>query len=305
MSDEFSGISALLAVASRRSFTGAAALLGVTPSAISQTIRALEDRLQIRLVERTTRSVRLTEAGVRFVAQLTPAIDEVRAAFAGIAEHRKTPTGTLRVTVARTAYEDQLEAMFVSFMAAYPEVALEISVDDGLVDIVERGFDVGVRLGESLERGMIAVQLTDERSVVVGSPAYFAERGMPEHPRDLLGHECINFRRVTSASLYRWEFTENGRDFQMAVHGRFTANDGTALQRAAERGIGLAYLLESSTRRSLAAGRLVQVLEPYCPSFPGFFIYYPSRANMPLKTRALVDFARKWRPRTPRSSRRS
>lgn len=305
MRDDFTGLTALLAVASRRSFTAAAALLGVTPSAVSQTISALEDRLQIRLVERTTRSVRLTEAGARFVDQVKPAIEEVRAAFVDVAEHRKKPSGTLRITIARTAYEDELEEMFAAFMAVYPDVALEISLDDGLVDIVERGFDAGVRLGESLERGMIAVQLTEERSVVVGSPSYFAERGRPTHPRELLGHECINFRRITSATLYRWEFSESGREFQLAVRGRFTSDDGRALLRAAERGLGLAYLLASSAQQSLSSGRLLQVLDQFCPSFPGFFIYYPSRANLPLKTRALIDFARKWRRLARRGPRRA
>jgi DNA-binding transcriptional LysR family regulator len=305
MSDEFGGIAALLAVASRGSFTGAAADLGVTPSAVSQTVRALEDRLRVRLVERTTRSVRLTEAGERFIARAKPAIDEVRAALAGVAELRKRPSGTLRLTVPRAAYDELLEPMFTEFLRTYPEVLLEVSVDDGLVDIVERGFDAGVRLGESVERGMVGVQLTEERSAVVGSPSYFAQRPTPKQPRDLLGHECINFRLVTNGALYRWEFTEDGRDFQLAVRGRFVANDGAALLRAAERGIGLAYLLESNARPRIEQGILIRVLEAYCPPFPGFFIYYPGRANLPLKMRAFVDFAQKWRrAHRPKGSRR-
>jgi DNA-binding transcriptional LysR family regulator len=185
--------------------------------------------------------------------------------------------------------------MLTAFLQAYPDVGLEISLDDGFIDIVDRGFDAGIRLGESIERGMIAVQLSEERSAVVGSPSYFAEHAKPKHPRDLLGHECINFRRVTSGSIYQWEFTEDGRDFQLAVRGRFVSNDGGALLCAAERGIGLAYTTESAARGRIEGGKVVRVLEAYCPPFPGFFIYYPSRANMPLKMRAIVDFALKWR----------
>jgi DNA-binding transcriptional LysR family regulator len=300
MADEFAGVAALLAVASRGSFTAAAADLGVTPSAVSQTVRSLEDRLHVRLVERTTRSVRLTEAGTQFVARAKPAVDEMRGALSSMAELGKGPSGTLRLTVARTAY-DELEPMFAAFLHAYGDVALEVSLDDSLVDIVESGFDAGVRLGESVERGMIGVQLTEACSAVVGSPSYFAKHPKPKHPRDLLGHDCVCMRLPTAKALYRWEFTEDGRDFQLAVRGRITVNDGTALRLAAERGLGLAYVLESTARAQVQAGTLVRVLEAYCPPYPGFFLYYPSRANMALKLRALVDFARKWRrDRRPR-----
>ncbi|WAS99188.1 LysR family transcriptional regulator [Nannocystis punicea] len=293
MHDDLSGLTALMVVADRRSFTAAAAELGVTPSAVSQSVRALEDRVGVRLLQRTTRSVGLTEAGARFLAQLRPAMHSVRAAFESLDEVRGRPVGTLRLNVPRLASKTVLEPILESFLAAYPELRLDISIDDGLTDIVAGGFDAGIRIGEMLDRDAIAVRLTDDmRMAVVGSPAYFAARGKPKHPRELLAHDCINYRQISSGALYRWEFTDAGRDITLAVEGRVITNDEDLMIRAALDGLGLAYLFEHAIADALAEKRLVRVLTAYCPRFPGLFLYYPSRTQTPPKLRALVDFLR-------------
>jgi DNA-binding transcriptional LysR family regulator len=299
--DDLAGLTVLLAVAERRSFTGAAAALRVSPSAVSQTVSAVEARLGVRLLQRTTRSVGLTEAGERFVARLRPAVAEVRASFEEVVGLRDHPKGTLRLNVPRIGSRGILEPLLAPFLAAYPELELEIVVDDGLADIVGQGFDAGIRLGETLDREMVAVRLTEqERSAVVGSPAYFAVRGKPRHPRDLHAHECINWRLATGRNIYEWEFTENGRDFDIAVDGRVTCNDLDLVVRLALDGVGLGYFLESTVRELLAQKRLVRVLDAFCPPFPGLHLYYPSRRHVPPKLQALVDFLKQRRPRRAR-----
>jgi DNA-binding transcriptional LysR family regulator len=301
--DELAGLTVLLAVVDHRSFTAAAADLRVTPSAVSQTVTSLEARLGVRLLQRTTRSVGLTEAGERFVARLRPALAEVRATFEEVDALRDRPAGTLRLNVPRVASQLVLEPLLAAFLAAYPEIHVDVAVDDGLADIVTQGFDGGIRLGETLDREMIAVRITEhERSAVVGSPAYFAVRGKPRHPRDLHAHECINWRQITGRTIYRWEFTENGRDFETAVHGRVICNDVDLMIRLAQDGVGLSYVLESSVHEPLDSKRLVRVLDAYCPPFPGLYLYYPSRRHVPPKLQALVDFLKQRRPR-PRSRR--
>jgi DNA-binding transcriptional LysR family regulator len=296
--DELAGLTVLLAVAERRSFTAAAAELRVTPSAVSQTVTAFEARLGVRLLQRTTRSVGLTEAGQRLVARLRPALAEVRASFAEVARLRDRPAGTLRLTVPRVASREILEPLLAPFLAAYPEIHLDVSVDDALADIVAQGFDAGVRLGETLDREVIAVRITDhERAAVVGSPAYFAVRGKPRHPRDLHAHECLNWRQVTARTIYKWEFTENGREFDIAVDGRVTCNDVDLMLRLAQDGVGLAYLLESTVREQLDSKRLVRVLDAYCPPFPGLHLYYPSRRHVPPKLQVLIEFLKQRRTR--------
>jgi len=298
MSADYSGLAALLLVAERRSFTAAAKELRVTPSAVSQTVRALEERVGVRLLQRTTRSVGLTEAGERFVGLLRPALGHVDEAFASLSELRDRPAGKLRLTIPRMAFERILEPRLGAFMAAYPEVHLDLVIDDGFTNIVERGFDAGIRIGEMIDREMIAVRIgPDERSAIVGSPDYFARHAKPRRPRDLALHDCINYRRITTGETYRWELTEDGKDLEIAVHGRVTVNDGDASVRAAIAGVGLAYTLESIARPALTDGRLVRVLARYCPSFPGLFLYYPSRAHLAPKLAALVGFLRVRRPR--------
>lgn len=303
MRDDLSGLTALLTVADKRSFTQAARELRVTPSAVSQTVRALEDRLGVRLLQRTTRSVGLTEAGERFVSRLRPALADVQRAYESLDELRDRPAGTLRLTLSRIAARQIVEPMLGAFTAAYPEIRLELAVEDGLTDIVERGFDAGIRLGETLERDMTAVRIgPDERVAVVGSPSYFASRPRPKHPRDLHAHACINYRQITRGAVYRWEFTEDGKDFEIAVDGPLVVNDADLLVDAALRGVGLAHTLESTVREHVAEKRLVRVLEPFCPPFPGLYLYYPSRENVPPKLAALVAFLRMGRRTKRRSS---
>jgi DNA-binding transcriptional LysR family regulator len=294
MRDDLAGLTTLLTVVDKRSFTAAAAALRVTPSAVSQAVRAVEDRVGVRLLQRTTRSVGLTEAGARFVAQLRPALDQVSAAFASVGELRDRPAGLLKLSVSRVACAQVIEPVLARFLAEYPEISIEIAVDDGLTNIVERGLDAGIRLGETVDREMVAVSISDaQRSAVVGAPAYFAAHGKPKHPRDLHAHDCINVRQITRGGIYRWEFTEAGKDFEIAVDGRIIANEAGVVVRAACDGLGLAYVIESSVRAELADQRLVRVLEPYCPSFPGYYLYYSSRTHLAPKLRALVDFLKR------------
>lgn len=296
MRDELSGLTTLLAVVDKRSFTAAAAALRVTPSAVSQAVRALEQRVGVRLLQRTTRSVGLTEAGARFVAQLRPALDQVAAAFDGLGELRDRPAGTIRISLARVAHVEVIEPVLAEFLAAYPEIDLELSIDDGLVDIVDAGLDAGIRLGEIVEREMVAVPVSGkQRIAVVGSPAYLAARGRPRHPRDLHAHDCINFRQRTRGGIYKWELTDGAKELEIAVDGRVTTNDAHVMIRAALDGLGLAYLLESSVRAELEARRLVRVLDAFCPPFPGYFLYYSSRVQLAPKLRALLDFLRRRR----------
>jgi DNA-binding transcriptional LysR family regulator len=293
MSLDLSGLTALLTVAEKRSFTAAAAVMRVTPSAVSQTIRALEERVGVRLLQRTTRSVGLTEAGARFVARLGPAVGDIAAAFESLGELRDRPAGVLRLSVPRIAYQLFLAPRLPAFLAAYPDISLDVDIDDGLRDIVAQGFDAGVRIGEMVEREMIAVRLgPDLRTAIVGSPAYFARRAKPKHPRELHAHDCINYRRRSLGVVYRWELTDAGKDVEIAVDGRLLLNDGELMIDAALAGLGLAYVLDVSVREHLASKRLVRVLDGYCPPFPGFYLYYPSRAHLAPKLQALVDWLR-------------
>ena len=291
MRDDLSGLRELILVAGKRSFTAAAAELRITPSAVSQTVRGLEERVGVRLLQRTTRNVGLTEAGERFMSRLRPAMAAVHEAFDALGALRDRPAGVLRLTVSRIAYEQMLASRMPAFLAAYPDITLDVSIDDALTNIVEQGFDAGLRIGEMLEREMIGVRLSaDLRMAVVGSPAYFAERGKPKHPRDLQAHECLSYRRKTSGVIPRWEFTENGKDFAVAVSGRLLINDADLMASSAMAGLGVAYLIESHVRELLTQKKLVRVLEGFCPPFPGFYLYYPSRAQMAPKLKAFVDF---------------
>lgn len=293
MDDPFAGLSLFLVVADKRSFTAAAKALRVTPSAVSQAITALESRVGVRLLQRTTRSVGLTEAGERFALRLRPAIDDVHGAFAALDELRDRPAGTLRIAASTVASRRFIEPNLAPFLAKYPEIQLDVVVEDGLTDIVARGFDAGIRLGESLDREMVAVRISaDERVAVVGFPDYFARHGKPKHPRDLHAHDCIGYRRISGGDVYRWEFSEDGKDFDVAVKGRILANDGHLMVRAATEGAGLAHVLESMVEVELADRRLVRVLADYCPPFPGYFLYYPTRTHVAPKLRALVELLR-------------
>ncbi len=292
MRDDLSGLRALLRVAEKRSFRSAAAELRVTPSAVSQSVRALEARLGVRLLQRTTRSVGLTEVGAQFVARLKPAFDGIDDAIESLGALRGRPAGLLRLTMLRTGYAEVVKPQLARFLAAYPDIRIDISLDERLADVVAEGFDAGLRLGESLDREMIGVRVSaDQQVVVVGSPGYFARHGKPSHPRDLHTHDCINLR-MTSGSVVRWPFREHGNEFEVAVDGHIVTNDGAVLVDAAVEGLGVAYVFETMVGEFVARRRLVRVLEEYCPQIPGYFLYYPSRVNLAPKLKALVDFLR-------------
>lgn len=293
MKDDLAGIGAFLAVAEKRSFTAAAAELRVTPSAVSQNVRALEERVGVRLLQRTTRSVGLTEAGTRFLERMKPAMRAVGEAFDSLDEVRGRPAGRLRLNVPRVAFRAVIEPVLAGFMATYPELEVEIVLDDRFVDIVKEGFDAGIRIGEMLGQEMIAVPISEPlRMAVVGSPSYFARRGRPKHPRDLLAHDCITFRRMSAGDIGDWEFEERGRAITIAPRGRIVTNDSDAMLQAAIAGLGLAYTFDDEAAAMIADRRLVRVLDKYCTPFPGYFLYYPSRAHVPAKLTALVETLR-------------
>ena len=291
MRDDLSGLRTLLCVAEKRSFRAAAAELRVTPSAVSQVVRALEERVGVRLVQRTTRNVGLTEAGEHFVTRLKPALHEINVAFESLGELRGRPSGVLRLTMLRTGYSDVVKPVLARFLAAYPDIRIDLSLDEALSNIVAEGFDAGIRLGHSLGREMIAIRVSpDQRVVVVGAPSYFERRGKPAHPQDLYDHDCINLRKITSGAVDRWRFLENGKGIEIAVEGHVVTNDGAVLVDAALDGLGLAYVFESMVSRLVAEKRLLRVLDRYCPEIPGYFLYYPSRLNLAPKLKALIDF---------------
>src|SRR5258708_3486042 len=227
---DLAGLRALLCVAEKRSFTAAAAELSVTPSAVSQTVRALEDRVGVPLLARTTRNVGLTEAGAQFSAQLKPALDQISEALEALGELRGRPSGLLRLTMLRTGYTDVFKPILGRFLAEYPDIRVDISLEEALTNVVAEGFDAGLRLGHTLDRDMIAVRVSvDQRVVVVGSPAYLTSKGKPTHPRDLHAHDCINLRKITRGTVDRWRFVEDGKDVEIAVDGRVVTNDGALL----------------------------------------------------------------------------
>jgi DNA-binding transcriptional LysR family regulator len=296
MRDELPGLFAFLTVAEKRSFRAAGEELRVTPSAISQSVRQLEERLGLQLLARTTRSVALTEAGEHLYNGLAPAFGNVRATLESLNELRRRPAGVLRLNVSSIAETFLAEGTLAEFLTEFPDIRLEVAVDDGNADIVLQGFDAGVRLGEVVDRDMVAVSVSgDQRQLVVGAPRYFEKHGKPKHPRDLHRHACIGWRVYSQPAPYRWEFTEKGRDFEIAIDARVNTNDMGLMIRLAREGVGLSIGLEQTFRPYLDRGELVPVLEKFCPPFAGFFLYYPSRAQTPAKLKALVGFLRKRR----------
>ena len=287
------GVEVFLGVAEHRSFRKAAAALGVSPSAISQTVRVLEARIGATLFIRTTRSVGLTEAGERFLARAKPAFEELVAAGEAARDLGQRPTGLLRLSVPRAAVSVLLEPLVASFCEAYPEVEVEIAASEELIDVAAKGFDAGIRLGQLIAADMVAVPLTPPfRFIVVGSPIYFARRDSPERPDDLRGHACLRLRRSTGA-LALWSLVDHGRPIEIAVSGPLIANDFVTTLGAAVRGVGLAQVPEPIATKALATGDLVQVLEPYAPTAPGMFLYYPSRRQMLPKLRAFIDHVKR------------
>ena len=288
---EYAELAAFVAVAQERSFRRASVRLGLSPSALSHTIRELEERLGAKLLNRTTRSVAPTDAGLGLLDRLAPAFADIAGAVEGVSAFRDQPSGTVRLNLPKLAAQMALAPAFGRFARAYPDVRLELTVDDGLTDIVAGGFDAGIRPGERVQRDMVAVRVTpDLRTAVVGSPGYFASRPRPRTPRDLHGHACVNYRWAGSGALYRWPFEKAGEALEVAVEGPLTLNDTDLILAAALEGVGLACILESAVAGHVAAGRLVRVLEEWCQPFSGFFLYYPGRRQVPAALRALIDF---------------
>jgi len=282
-------LQAFATVARLRSFRRAAGELHVSPSALSHTLRSLETRLGVRLLNRTTRSVSPTEAGQRLLARLAPTLQDLDDALDEINSFRDSPVGTLRLNVPRAAAEYVLAPLASRFLHEYPGMRLEIVIDDSLIDIVAGGFDAGVRFGERLAQDMIAVPFGPaQRFVVVASPAYLAAHGKPAAPQQLSAHRCIRIR-FPNGSIYRWEFSRGDEKIEVEVDGPLDVGEMPLMVRAAEDGIGLAYVYEQSAASALAAGRLVTVLDDWRPPEPGFFLYYPSRRLVPTGLRAFID----------------
>lgn len=279
-------------VARLRSFRAAADQLQVSPSAVSQNLRALEARLGVRLLNRTTRRVGLTEAGERLLAQAAPAIETLVGALEQVEADRDRPSGLLRINLARGVWST-VAARLPEFHARYPDVQVELYADDALSDVIAGGFDAGIRLGECLSHDMVALPVTPPlRMAVVGAPEYFRRRPPPRRPEELAAHECIMFRFSSSGRLVPWEFVRDGHEYTVEVSGRLILNDGAMAREAALCGLGLAQLFENNVTDDIAAGRLRRVLEPHYVSFPGFYIYYTARRQLPPKLRVFVEFLR-------------
>ncbi|WP_085586463.1 MULTISPECIES: LysR family transcriptional regulator [unclassified Pseudomonas] len=285
-------LSMFLCIARHLNFSRAAVELGLTPSALSHALRTLESRLGVRLFNRTTRSVALTEAGERLQTRLQPAFRDIDDALEDLNRFRDTPSGTLRISAGRQACELVLLPIVSDFLRAYPDIRLEVIDSDALLDIVAGGFDAGVRFGNRLEADMVSVPIGPSlRSVVVGSPAFFERHATPHKPEDLHGLPCIR-HRFPSGTLYRWEFERGGIAQEIEVNGPLTLGDVSLMVGPALQGAGLAYVFEGMVSEHLAAGRLVQVLGDWCPHYPGLHLYYPSRRHVPAPLRAFIDFAR-------------
>jgi DNA-binding transcriptional LysR family regulator len=298
MTDDFDGMSVLVAVAEARGFRAAGERLGVSGSAVSQALRKLEERLGVPLVQRSTRSVRLTEAGERMYGAARRALDELREASGAVGDLAGVARGTLRLHVAGAALGFLSASLLAGYLAEHPHVMLDLFVSDEPLDIVAEGFDAGIRLGEVIDRDMIAVPVSGDLTLtVVATPSYLARRGTPSHPRELVEHDCINWHPTAGAPPYRWEFTEDGRDFAVDVGARVLTNDPALNVRLALEGIGLTLADASRSRDAIASGALVAVLEQFSTPFPGFYLYYPQRRLASAALRGLVEYLRLARPR--------
>jgi len=290
--NDLTALSAFVVVAEERSFTRAARRLGVSPSAMSHAMRGLEERVGVRLLSRTTRSVAPTDAGQELLAQLRPALAEVHVALDRVAGLRKRPAGRVRLLVPRFAAGTVLAPKLGEFARRYPDVILDVTTNDSRMDIVAAGFDAGIHFGEYIEKDMIAVRVSpDHRPAIVGSPDYFKSHGKPKSPRDLLRHRCINFRHG-DAGIYRWEFEKGKKCLSVAVSGPLIVDDESLVTRAALDGVGLAFISDKHVASHLESGALLRVLENWCQPFPGFFLYYPSRRQHPAALSALIETLR-------------
>ena len=286
-------IQAFIAVAREQSFTKAAAGLGVSPSALSHTIRNLEERIGVRLLARTTRNVAPTEAGERLLQSVAPLFEQINCEIARIGELRDTPAGNIRITCSDDAAESLLRPALPAFFARYPDISVEICIDYGFTNIVTERFDAGIRLGESISRDMIAVRLgPDWRLAVVGTPDYFKAHPVPVIPQDLTAHRCINIRHSVGGSVYAWEFEKDDRKLTIRVNGPLLSNSIIHVMNGALDGIGLAYVPEQMARPHIDAGRLIEVLADWSPTFEGFHLYYPNRRNTSSAFAAFVEAIR-------------
>lgn len=288
-SELFPAIAAFARVAHHASFTRAAAELGVSPSALSQTVRTLEGRLGVRLLERSTRRVGVTEIGQRFLSDARLGLSALETAIDAVNESRERPVGLLRLNLSRTAAEILVLPHLIEFNEAFPDITLEMHCDNALLDLVGNGFDAGIRLGENLAQDVVAVPLGGRRRIAtVAAPRYLEGRTPPRTPEDLKAHRCINVR--LGGSIYRWEFSHKGRDFDIETTGPLLTNDGDVLLAAVRAGAGIACAFEAQVQDDIAAGRLVPLLKAWWPTFPGFYLYYPSRIHVSRKLRVFIDF---------------
>jgi DNA-binding transcriptional LysR family regulator len=284
---------AFLAVARERSFTKAAAKLGVSQSALSHTVRGLESRLGLRLLTRTTRSVSPTQAGERLLENVAPRFEEIEAELDALTELRDKPAGTIRISATEHSARAVLWPALAKFLPSYPDIKVEINVEQALIDIVAQRYDAGVRSGEMVAKDMIAVRIgPDLRVAVAGAPSYFAKRPAPKTPQDLTGHDCINLRLPTYGGLYAWEFEKGGRKLNVRVEGQLILNNTSQMLEAALAGFGLAYVPEDAAQPHLDKGSLTRVLEDWCPPYSGYHLYYPSRRQPSAAFALLVEALR-------------
>jgi DNA-binding transcriptional LysR family regulator len=291
--DPLDGVTTFLAVAETSSFTAAAGRLGVTPTAVSKAVRVLEGRHGVTLFQRTTRRVALTEAGKAVFLRMRPAAAEISEAFAALSGFRERPMGTLRITAPRST-SDLFGVLVPAFRQAYPDVVLEVSLDDAIVDLVAAGYDAGIRLGESVEKDMVAIRLTPQITwSVVGAPGYLAKRGRPKTPEEIVHHQSIRYRFLATQTLHRWEFKRGKREFLVDVKGELIVNDRSLLIDFAVKGLGLAYVSDREVQSHVAAGRLEPLLRSYIPSDTGLYLYFPEHSQTQLKVRVFIDMVRK------------
>jgi DNA-binding transcriptional LysR family regulator len=290
-------LNAVVAVSAHRNFRRAAAELGMSPSALSHAIAALEQRMSVRLFNRTTRSVSLTQAGEHFLARVRPALREISAAMEAVDELRDSPTGTLRINTSEGAAEMVMTPIVIDFLKRYEDMKVELVTEGRLIDIVAEGFDAGIRLAESVPQDMIAVPCSPPlRFAVVGSPSYFATRAKPLSPADLAAHNCIR-TRFPSGAIYKWEFEKRGEEVEIDVAGSLTLDSHHLIREAAVQGVGLAWTSEFAVAPDIAAGRLIRVLEDWTPAYAGLCLYYPGHRHVPARLRAFIEVALEARAR--------
>jgi DNA-binding transcriptional LysR family regulator len=291
--EDWGSLAAFAVVAEERSFTRAAARLDVSPSALSHTLRRLEEKVGVQLLARSTRNVSTTQAGERLLARLSPAINEISTAVEQLGELSGRPTGHVRISASDGAARRVITPALPKFTSAYPDVVVEVLIEQGFTNIVERRLDAGIRLGESLAKDVVAVPVSGPlRMAVIAAPGYLKKHGVPKTPRDLRSHRCINLRLPSAGTLYKWEFERGTEKMEIAVEGPLIFDAGGMVMDAALAGLGLGYVLEDRARDELRSGALVRVLADWCPPFPGFYLYYPGRRQLSPALSVLIEVIR-------------